>query len=104
MSFDAITGIAQAEDAAKVAVSYAGAQAEQLIADTEKAGRETVRAALEKAEGELKKLSEQSELRSAETAGKLSGKMENKKAVLQAAAESRMDKAAMLIVERIVNG
>ena len=38
MSFDAITGIAQAEDAAKVAVQYAQAQAKQMIADAEAEG------------------------------------------------------------------
>ena len=31
MSFDAITSIAQAEDAAKVAVQYARAQAKQML-------------------------------------------------------------------------
>ena len=37
MSFDAITSIAQAEDAAKVAVQYARAQAKQMLADADAA-------------------------------------------------------------------
>ncbi|MDO5444607.1 MAG: hypothetical protein Q4F31_03185 [Eubacteriales bacterium] len=104
MSFDAITSIAQAEDAAKVAVSYARAQAKQMEADAEVSGQEAIRTALAKAEDELKKLREQSDIRATENAAKFSGKLENKKAVLQAAAEARMGKAAELIAERIVNG
>ena len=104
MSFDAITGIAQAEDAAKVAVSYARAQAKQMEADAEKAGEKAVAAALEKAESELNRLREQSRIKAEQDSKTLTGKMETKKAVLRAAAEARMDKAAMIVAERIVNG
>ena len=104
MSFDAITGIVQAEDAAKVAVSYARVQAKQMIADAEAAGAETVKATLEKAEKDLQELRQKSERMAAENARKSDGRQETKKAVLAASSESRMDKAAAAVVERIVNG
>ena len=50
MSFDAITGIAQAEDAAKVAVQYAQAQAKQMLADAESEGKAEIEAAVARAE------------------------------------------------------
>ena len=53
MSFDAITSIAQAEDAAKVAVQYAKAQAKQMLADAEAAGKASVDASVVRAEKEL---------------------------------------------------
>ena len=104
MSFDAITGIAQAENAAKVAVSFAEAQAKQMIADAEAAGKEAVEAALKKADRDLELLARQSEIKAEDNAAAAAGKLDTRKAVLRAAAESRMDRAASLIVERIVNG
>lgn len=104
MSFDAITGIAQAEDAAKVAVSFAEAQARQMVADAEAAGREKIKAALEKADRELAQLRKKSEEKVSDNTVSLSGKTDSKKAVLRAAAEARLDRAAALVAERIVNG
>lgn len=104
MSFDAVTGIAQAENAAKVAVDYAGARAKQLIAEAEEAGKQSVTAACEKAESELKQLRCQAEAKAEDDAVKARGKIENKKAVLRAAAEARLNAAASLVVERIVKG
>lgn len=104
MSFDAITGIAQAEDAAKVAVSFAEAQAKQMVADAEAAGREKIKAAIEKADRELAQLRKKSEEKVSDNTVSLSGKTDSKKAVLRAAAEARLDRAAALVAERIVNG
>ena len=104
MSFDAITGIAQAENAAKVAVSFAEAQARQMLADAEAAGKEAVDEALKKAGKDLELLARQSEIKLENDTAAASGKMETRKAVLRAAAESRMDKAASLIVDRVLSG
>lgn len=104
MSFDAITGIAQAEDAAKVAIAYAEAQARQMFSDANEAGKAAVDAAVKKAETELVTLERQSLEKAEADTGKSSGRMETKKAVLRAAAEARMDKAAAMIIERIVSG
>ena len=102
MAFDAITGIAQAEDAAKVAVSYAQARALQMIEDAKASGAAAVEASIEKAEAELAQLHEKSEEKSEDDVRKLNGKVETKKAVLKAGAEARLDAAVDIIVERIV--
>ena len=82
MSFDAITSIAQAEDAAKVAVQYARAQAKQMLADLRK----------------------KSDEKSVSDAKKLRRELDTKKAILRAGAESKLEAAATLVAERIVNG
>ena len=60
MAFDAITSIAQAEDAAKVAVQYAQAQAKQMLADAEVQGKAEIDAAVARAEKELRTLQQKS--------------------------------------------
>lgn len=104
MSFDAIASIAQAEDAAKVAVSYAEAQAKQMAADAEAAGKASIEAAVAKAESEIAELKRRTEQKAQGDAEKLSGTIENRKAVLRAAAEAKLEAAAALVVERIVKG
>ncbi|MBR0393112.1 MAG: hypothetical protein IJK38_12400 [Oscillospiraceae bacterium] len=104
MSFDAITGIAQAEDAAKVAVQYAQAQAKQMLADAESEGKAEIEAAVARAEKELRVLRQKSDVKSVEDAKKLLNELETKKAVLQAGAEAKLDAAASLVAERVVKG
>ena len=104
MSFDAITGIAQAEDAAKVAVQYAQAQAKQMLADAESEGKAEIDAAVARAEKELRVLRQKSDAKSVKDAKKLLNELETKKAVLQAGAEAKLDAAASLVAERVVKG
>ncbi len=104
MSFDAITSIAQAEDAAKVAVQYAQAQAKQMVADAEAAGKAAVEAAAVKADKELESLKKKSSAKSVEDAKKMLETLETKKSVLRAGAEAKLSSAATLVVERIVKG
>ena len=104
MSFDAITGIAQAEDAVKVAVQYAQAQAKQMIADAEAEGKAEIDAAVARAEKELRALRQKSDAKSVEDAKKLLNELETKKAVLQAGAEAKLDAAASLVAERVMKG
>ena len=104
MSFDAITGIAQAEDAAKVAVQYAQAQAKQMLADAESEGKAEIEAAVARAEKELRVLRQKSDVKSVEDAKKLLNELETKKAVLQAGAEAKLDAAASLVAERVMKG
>ena len=103
MSFIAITGITDAEAEAKETVSRAEAKAKQMIADAESAGKAAVAAAEAKAEGELVELRRRSDEKAVAEAGKLSKELENKKAALRARAEARIDQAASLVAERIVN-
>ena len=99
MSFDAITGIAQAEDAAKVAVQYAQAQAKQMLADAESEGKAEIEAAVARAEKELRVLRQKSDVKSVEDAKKLLNELETKKAV-----QAKLDAAASLVAERVVKG
>lgn len=103
MSFEAISNIAQAEAQAKTAVAEAESKARQMLADADTAGKLAVDAACAKAVEELKKLGRQVNEKAKAHAVSLSGDLENQKAALRARAESRLDAAAALVVERIVN-
>ena len=104
MSFEAITNISQAENAAKVAVSYMEAQARQMLTDAENNGKAAVAQAIERAENEIAELRKQAAEKSKHEADDLSSTVENRKAGLRAIAESRLSEAANLVVERIVKG
>ena len=103
MSFDAINNIAQAELDAKAAVAAAEQKAKQLIAEAEDAGRASVEAAIAKADGELEELRRRAGEKSETDAQRLRDELATKKAVLLAKAEAKLEKAAALVVERIVN-
>lgn len=103
MAFDAITGIAQAEDAARTAVQYAQAQAKQMVADAENAGRASVEAAVVRAERELETLKAKSDEKSIAEAKQMLKSLETKKTILRSGAQVKLDSAAALVVERIVS-
>ena len=104
MAFDALAEITKAENDAKAAVAAAQQQAKQLIADAENTGKAGITAAISKAETELAKLKTAADSKAVEQAESLSGDVNNKRATLRVKAEARIEKAADLIVERIVNG
>ena len=93
MSFEAITSITGAEAAAKATIAGAELKAKQMLAD----------AAGKKAEGELQELNRQAADKARADAETVSGELENRKAALRARAEARLEEAATLVVERIVN-
>lgn len=103
MSFEAISSIAQAEAEAKAAVAAAEAKAKQLIADAENAGKLSIEAACADAASKLVQLNHQVTEQAKAQTGILAGELENQKAVMRAKAESRLEQAAALVVERIVN-
>lgn len=102
MSYDAITSIARAEDAAKVAVGYAQAQAKQMAADADAAGKASVQEAITRAEKELEALQQKADEKSVADAKQMLKALETKKTVLRAGAKAKLDDAAALVVERIV--
>ena len=104
MSFEAVSLITEAESAAKALVAEAETRAKQMISDAENDGRAAVTAAGEKAERELTELKKQVGSKAVAEAGRLSESTENSKAELRARAEKQIDRAADLVVERIVNG
>lgn len=61
-------------------------------------------AARKKAESEVRELRAKSDEKAKQDAVALASDTENRKAAMRARADARMDKAAALIVERVVNG
>ena len=104
MSFEAVSLITEAEAGAKALVAEAEARAKQMLSDAENDGRAAITAAGEKAGRELAQLKKQVGSKAVEEAGILSENTENSKAELRARAEKQIEKAADLVVERIVNG
>lgn len=103
MSFESINSVKTAEDKAKKILAEAQAQAKQMIADTEAKGENDRFDAEDKANRELAELKLKTEALADEATKEIFSAAETKKAVLKAKADSRMEKAAALIVERIVN-
>ncbi len=103
MSFEAITSVTRAEAEAKAAVAAAEAKAKQLLAEAETAGKAAVEAASAKAESELRELRRRTEEKSALESRELAETLQGRQAQLRAQAEPKLEEAAALIVERIVN-
>ena len=103
MSLEAITSVAAAEQEAKAAVAAAQAQTKQMLADAEAAGKASLEAAREKADSELEQLRSKAQEKSRADTRALTLELENDRLELRRKAESRLDEAAALIVERIVN-
>lgn len=103
MSLDAIKTVGQAEENARRIRQDAIAAAKRAIAEAEAAGEESIKAAEKRAEEELRELRRKSDEKATEDAGELARSTENKKAALRVKAEAKLDSAAMLVVERIVN-
>ena len=103
MSFEAISSITQAEAEARAMVAGAEQRARQLAADAENAGKLAVDAAAAKAAEELAELSRQVDDKARAQAEAYAAELENKKAALRAKAGGKLDQAAALVVERIVN-
>ena len=92
MAFEAITAVQEAEQRAK-----------ELKLQAERDGKAAVEAALEKAESELKTLRAQTDEKARGDAQDLASTTKNREAALKNRARTRLDHAASLIVERIVN-
>lgn len=103
MSFEAITVIREAEENAKKMIADAEASAKRMIADAEIKGRAGCDAALEKAGSEIGELKEKCIAKANDEEARIGAETETKKAVLTAKSDKQIEKAAMLIVERIVN-
>lgn len=104
MSFEAITMINQAEENAKKGRAQALADAKAAEAAAVADGKAAVEAAVARARQEVHDKQVQMDAAAVAAAEALAKETENKKAAMRACAEGRLDKAASLIVERIVNG
>ena len=104
MSFEAITAINEAEASARQMKADALASAKAAEAAVVEDGRLAVEAARSKAATEVRELRARSDEKAKQDAMALASDTENKKAAMRARADARMEKAAALIVERVVNG
>lgn len=104
MSFEAITTIRDAEERAKQIRAEASAAAKTAVEAAEAEGRATIEAAQRKAQDELQVLRAKSDEKAKTDAGELAANTKNKEAAMRTRAAARLDQAASLIVERIVNG
>lgn len=78
--------------------------AKKAIADAHADGEARLREAAEQAEAEVKQLLREVNERAMAQAAERASSTENKKAVLEVRAERNMDRAAALIIEKIVKG
>lgn len=103
MSLDAIHKIRDAEQRAEAARRDALDTAERMIKDATRQGEEAVAASEARAESEVATLLRSAEQKAAMAATELANQTINREATLRAHAEARLDKAALIIAERIVN-
>ena len=103
MSLEAIKSISEAEDEARQAKLRAQQKARETVEAAEKSGKEALASTLARAESEIAQLKRTADQKAAEHAVELASTTANRQATLRARAEGRLDKAAQLIVERIVN-
>ncbi len=103
MSLEAIKTISEAEEKAKKARAEAAAASKKAISDAEAAGIRAVAKARAKAEEELRELVKKADEKAKAQALELAASTENRMASMRVRAEGNLNKAAELVVERIVN-
>lgn len=103
MYLESLVSVTQTEEKIKQAKIDAALAAKKRIADTTAEGETLITDAVKKADGELRELNRNADEKVRSSIKELAASNENKKAMMAAKAESRMDKAAGFIVERIVN-
>ena len=104
MSFEAITTIRDAENRAKQIQADAQAAAAAAVEAARAEGKAAIEAAVGKAQRELQTLRAKSDEKAKADAEKLAAETKNKEAAMRIKAKTNLDRAASLIVERIVNG
>ena len=103
MSLEAIAAITGTEEKVRQMKAEAAAEAKRSIAQAQASGEEAIASAIKKADAEIAELMKKAEEKAKADASGLAQSSENKKAAMRAKADARLDKAAELIVERIVN-
>lgn len=104
MSFEAIESIARAEQEAKELVEKTQLRSREMISKAEADGKNSVIEAGLKAEKTLAGLRIEANKAGVVNTDKYMAKLKSEKEALEATAQARLDKAATLVVERIMNG
>jgi len=103
LSYEAIKIICLAEEEARRIIQLMQQNAVEAIESAERSGKETVASAVARAESEIAHLIHVMDNKATKEAAELASSTANRQATLRARAERRLDGAAELIVERIVN-
>lgn len=103
MYVESIVSISETEERVRRMKAEAAAAAKKSLVDAKARGEAMVAEAIRKAEAEMAEMGRAAEKEAVSSAEDLARSGENKKAVMRARAEKRMDEAVALIVERIVN-
>lgn len=103
MSLEAIKKVNETEQGVQARKAEAAANAKKLVADAEKAGRERLESARAKAEADARESMARAEEKAAAHSEEILAGARKDCAALRKAARARLDKAAQLIVRRVVN-
>ena len=103
MSLEMLKAICAVEEDAREARLLVEQKAQDAINEAHKEGKDTIASTLERAESEITHLIRASDHKAMGDAMELASSTANRLATLRARAERRLDAAARLIVERIVN-
>jgi len=104
MSLEAIEAIGEAEELARVIKAEAELEAKAVLEKAQADGFAAIKDAEKRAADELRALQKRANEKVLAEVQELAKSTENKKAVLLARAEARIDSAAALVIERIVSG
>lgn len=104
MYLESIVTLSEKEAALKQKCEDDALLAKKTVTDTKAAGEQRIRDAAARADAEVKQMMQEVNARATKAIQEKASGTENAKAVLRARAERNADKAAALIVERIVNG
>ncbi|MCD8368711.1 MAG: hypothetical protein LUC48_11985 [Clostridiales bacterium] len=103
MSLEAVKQVTEAEERAKARKAEAQQEAKKLAADAEKAGQATVQRARQAAGDAVAELMTQAEQWAGVRTDQIIREAEGACDQLRAQAQQRLEQAASLIVERVVN-
>ncbi len=101
MSFEAIQQVTAAEQAVQQRRAEAAEEAKRLAAEAERAGRQSVMDARDRAEARAKELLSQAEARAGETSRRTLAENAAQCEALKQTAMSRLDQAADLIIGKV---
>jgi len=101
LQLDMINLIFAAEEDSRQARIFAQQNAQELIDEADRSGREKVASTLARAEAEIAHMTRLSDQKATQYAMELASTTANRKATLHARAERRLDSASQYIVERI---
>jgi V/A-type H+-transporting ATPase subunit G/H len=103
MSLEAIKKVTETEQDSMRRKSEAAQQAKKTVTEAERAGQELLERSRQEAEAKVKEMMADAERRAAEHAETVAKETESACKRLRKDAEGRLDKAAALIVRRVVN-